>query len=280
MFVLPGAMGASTAKAVVDPTGMVRVAKDSPEGRGEVSVSVSGQSVKVSIEVASIDRYESLLSVNGLNAKGEADEAAVAVIATGRLGGGMATAEDRARKRKTIFVLVVGGAALVLAAVGLAFLRRGAKHPQSRKGASGGASVARAGTADSAGGTPLRADVLGASGPGDLSCPVCYKRYPVGGSAFCPVDGARLVSAAKDGAAGAREPIGGICPVCGRGFESSVKVCPEHAELLVPAPLYNATASRGPVVEGKGKICPTCGTRYGGEADFCGKDGTALVLVN
>ena len=30
----------------------------------------------------------------------------------------------------------------------------------------------------------------------------------------------------------------------------------------------------------KGKICPTCGDRFDGQATFCGKDGTALVLVN
>jgi len=30
----------------------------------------------------------------------------------------------------------------------------------------------------------------------------------------------------------------------------------------------------------KGKICPTCGGRFEGEASFCGKDGTALVLLN
>lgn len=30
----------------------------------------------------------------------------------------------------------------------------------------------------------------------------------------------------------------------------------------------------------RGKICPTCGERSDGSSDFCGKDGTALVLLN
>lgn len=30
----------------------------------------------------------------------------------------------------------------------------------------------------------------------------------------------------------------------------------------------------------RGKICPTCGDRFDGVADFCGKDGTQLVLLN
>ena len=35
-----------------------------------------------------------------------------------------------------------------------------------------------------------------------------------------------------------------------------------------------------PVAPPKGKICPTCGGRFDGAATFCGKDGTALVLLN
>jgi hypothetical protein len=35
---------------------------------------------------------------------------------------------------------------------------------------------------------------------------------------------------------------------------------------------------RGPMA--RGKICPTCGERFDGAADFCGKDGTQLVLLN
>ena len=33
-------------------------------------------------------------------------------------------------------------------------------------------------------------------------------------------------------------------------------------------------------VKTRGKICPTCGGRFDGAAVFCGKDGTALVLLN
>jgi hypothetical protein len=42
-----------------------------------------------------------------------------------------------------------------------------------------------------------------------------------------------------------------------------------------------ARAGTGTVaLTGKGKICPTCGGRFDGAAAFCGKDGTALVLIN
>lgn len=36
----------------------------------------------------------------------------------------------------------------------------------------------------------------------------------------------------------------------------------------------------GPEPPKRGKICPTCGDRFDGSADFCGKDGTQLVLLN
>jgi len=59
-----------------------------------------------------------------------------------------------------------------------------------------------------------------------------------------------------------------------------VKTCPVHGDDLVPASVYRAIAQKAPVSTERGKICPSCGGRYSGEATFCGKDGTALVLVN
>lgn len=44
-----------------------------------------------------------------------------------------------------------------------------------------------------------------------------------------------------------------------------------------PAPAAMAMSPAGPK---RGKICPTCGDRFDGAADFCGKDGTQLVLLN
>lgn len=41
----------------------------------------------------------------------------------------------------------------------------------------------------------------------------------------------------------------------------------------VPVPSPTPTTKRG-------KICPTCGGKFDGSAAFCGKDGTALVLIN
>lgn len=44
-----------------------------------------------------------------------------------------------------------------------------------------------------------------------------------------------------------------------------------------PAP---AAIAMSPASPKRGKICPTCGDRFDGAADFCGKDGTQLVLLN
>jgi hypothetical protein len=44
-----------------------------------------------------------------------------------------------------------------------------------------------------------------------------------------------------------------------------------------PAP---AAIAMSPAAPKRGKICPTCGDRFDGAADFCGKDGTQLVLLN
>jgi len=52
----------------------------------------------------------------------------------------------------------------------------------------------------------------------------------------------------------------------------------EPAPPASPPPASPAPAA--PRKARKGKICPTCGERYDGEATFCGKDGTELVPVN
>jgi len=48
-----------------------------------------------------------------------------------------------------------------------------------------------------------------------------------------------------------------------------------------PAPPSTKAAPAAPAVPAaRGKICPTCGDQFPGEAEFCWKDGTQLVLLN
>jgi hypothetical protein len=47
-----------------------------------------------------------------------------------------------------------------------------------------------------------------------------------------------------------------------------------------PATAAPAAVALGAAAPKRGKICPTCGDRFDGGADFCGKDGTQLVLLN
>lgn len=50
-----------------------------------------------------------------------------------------------------------------------------------------------------------------------------------------------------------------------------------HEESLAAA---RAAAQRPQPVASRRKICPKCGDRFDGTAEFCGKDGTVLVLLN
>ncbi len=94
-------------------------------------------------------------------------------------------------------------------------------------------------------------------------------------SQFCPADGNRLVALEPTG--DPRAASGGVCPVCGQGFDPGVERCQVHDELLVPTAVY-ATAQRQPPIQKK--ICPLCGTQYTGDSGFCGGDGAALVAIN
>lgn len=191
------------AGAVTLEAGGVRVADDAAEGTVDLVATVAGKGVTVAVEIVSAARYDELLGARGMNDAGEADEAAVVVIATGTIGGKTSVAEDTARERRRLFLAIVGAVAAVLSLTGLVLWRRG------RKGA-----------------------LLAARGNGSTA-----GELEVGG-------------------APTSEP-------------------PAPAEL--PPTSSGAEATRA----GKrGKICPTCGSRYGADAQFCGKDGTTLVLVN
>src|SRR6185436_20118626 len=140
---------------------------------------------------------------------GEADDSVTAVVATGNVGGSMAIAQDTARTRKTLFVVIVGSLALLLAGFGFVMMRRV------------GARVDDGATAETDP-TPAPLAVPGvpskASSARTYVCPSCRNEFSAG-SDFCPHDGNRLV-AVGDPALGPRAiATGGICPTCGRGYD-------------------------------------------------------------
>ncbi len=194
------APGPIASKATIDAAGTLVVEAGADEGKLEIVASILGKSVTVPVEVTSAEHYDALLAA-GRDGAGDDGDAAVAVIATGTIGGRTAVADDKARERKTTFLAIVVGLSLALAFAGLVLARRGRRtDPPDPEGS-----------------------------PGD---------------------------GADD-----EDPV--------RGADASPPVTPPAA--AKPAPRKAAS---------KGKICPTCGERYPGEAVFCGKDGTSLVLVN
>ena len=81
------------------------------------------------------------------------------------------------------------------------------------------------------------------------------------------------------------------CPQCREVFPPGDVFCPTDGVPLIPAPRARVSLARTPTppalgggraevrVEG-GKVCPTCGSRYEETSQFCGRDGTQLVVVN
>ena len=283
---------AAAGQASIDPSGKVSVPGDATEGSFEVLVTAAGKSTRVTIDVASPSDYDSLLAQSGLNASGERDDPAVAIISTGSLGGASTHGEDGSGRRRGVFIAIVAALSVLLGVIALIGVRRSRKAAAIQRSAEARhaervedfearkrereaqhaaqmqahlESVKRAQEAAAAAGAPHA---------GEMVCPSCRREYPAG-STFCPQDANRLIPLAghEDVLTG---PSGGICPTCKRGFNPGVRVCPHDGDDLAPF------AMRGPVepVASRGKICPTCGDRFGGGAGFCGKDGTALVLVN
>ena len=291
----------------VDSSGHVSAPVDAAEGSAQVLVTAAGRSARVTIDVASPAHYDELLVSSGLNAQGEND--AVSVAETGSIGGADAHAEDTAKKRRTVFLAIVGGLVVLLGAVAWVFARRqkqvarlettateeyeekmrAADERRAEKRAAHDTAVKaheeslrRAREAATRKSTEARATEEAAkAGPARMVCPTCRRDYPTT-SAFCPQDATKLVAAGA-GQAAPGSGAGSICPACKRGFPAGTRVCPNDGEELVPYAMHAAVARAGTgtvALTGKGKICPTCGGRFDGAAAFCGKDGTALVLIN
>jgi hypothetical protein len=254
------------------------------------------------VEVAVPADYSALLAQSGLDPNGERDEPAIAVIATRSIGAEATRAQDAARKERFVFIAVIASLALLLGVVAIFGARRSrkaklaeaaaserhaekmrnyerqkaereAQHAAQMKKHLEGIAIAQQRTA---------AALARGLDPGPMFCPSCRKEYPAG-SAFCALDSNRLVSI-RGHEALLGGPSGGVCPVCQRGFNPGVKVCPDHGEELLPAPVASVAAppsqqAAAPAPR-RGKICPKCGTRFDGNATFCGQDGSALVLVN
>jgi hypothetical protein len=266
----------ATTKVTLLPGGTVVVEDDANDGTADLSVAFAGRSAHVSVEVATPARYDALLSTLPADAAPARDEPAATVSAGASIGASSAIAADTARTRKTTFVLLIGVLALGLAALGLVLVRRAPVAPAEMTRSTQTAAIlapAEQGIVVTQARSPAAAR--------GMICPSCRTEFPAG-STFCPHDGNRLVSAAP-GALFQGPTIGaagGICPTCGRGYDPGVRTCPVHGDDLLPVAVYRATAHKPAGSAERGKICPNCGGRYGGEAVFCGKDGTALVLVN
>jgi len=289
----------------IDATGKVSVpSQDFADGTFDVIASLaslaggaSSKNAHASVEVAIPADYDALLAQSGLGATGELDAPAIAVLATSAIGAGETKAQDDARKRKLLFVGVIGGLVVVLGIVAVIGARRStrlkkaesaaqerhaekmrdferqkgereAKHAAQMKAHRESVALAQQQSAAAA-----------ARGidTGPVYCPSCRREYPAGTS-FCAFDSNRLV-AIRGHEQLMSGPAGGVCPVCKKGYNPGIKVCPEHGEELVPAAVAGAAAPPQGTAS-RGKICPTCGIRSDGASTFCGKDGTALVLVN
>jgi len=242
--------------------GKIHVPDGAAEATVELQATLAGRAARVTVEIASQERYDALLAQKGLNAEGESSDAAVARIATTSIGGGSAVARDDSQRRRVMFVSVVGGTALVLGLLGFALVQH-----SRRKAAVLEARAPRLRLTPSLTPTGLP--------PFAKMCPTCREEYPPEAT-FCPNDGNRLV--ASRGNAEPAGPSGGVCPVCGQGYDPGVLTCPKHGEELLPAAVQTSVRpADAPIIK---KICPVCGKQFSGDSQFCGNCGAALVPVN
>jgi hypothetical protein len=283
----------------VDDHGKVAIDADAPEGPVEIEITAAGKTARVTVEVSSPSHYDALLQSSGLNPSGETDTAAVVVIAEGTIGGADVRVESGSRRRKTIFLTVIGVLTLAVGIVGILGWRRSRRAAELRKRVeerhservreheetqaakraqheeqlrAHEASKKKRAEVASAASVPVAASAASAAPVGTV-CPSCRREFPPDGS-YCPHDGNRLVPLNV----GAAPRLGVVCPTCSRGFDAGVRTCPDDGSDLVPYAMHTSVPK--PAQPKLRKICPTCGAHFEGGAGFCGKDGTTLVLLN
>ncbi len=179
--------------------------------------------------------YEAMLAQSGLGPQGESSEAAVAILATGSIGGTDARAEDGAGKRRTIFTAVIGGMVVLLGVVafnGIRRARRGKAFEQAaeerhaerlrefedqkrvREEKHAAQMKAHPRTAKKAQDAAAAMAAARNSGPGPVFRPVVPARVPAA-TTYCPFDSNKFVPVAghENMMMG---PGGGVCPTCKR----------------------------------------------------------------
>ncbi|HSO34305.1 MAG TPA: hypothetical protein VLT33_17335 [Labilithrix sp.] len=228
------------AGVTVDANGKVTVGKDVPEGTFEISASAAEKETKVGVEVTSAAHYDDLLASSGLNASGENDGASVVNIASTSIGAGEGRVEDRSKQRRWMFIGIVGGV-LVLLGIVAAVLRA-----RSRRAAA-------------------LEDEVKARHESEVAEVLERRRAQQEQHALQKRAHEESVAAAA--AARARAKADALA---------------HAAKINAAAQTPQAAPEGGPPSTSpkRGKICPTCGDRFEGGADFCGKDGTQLVLLN
>jgi hypothetical protein len=286
--------------AAVDASGTLSIPpSDFTDAAFDVVATAAGKSAHAAVQVTSPADYDALLAQSGLGPTGERDEPAIAILATSAIGSETAQAEDGARKRRMIFIGVVGGLTLLLlvvAVVGASRARKGRKveaaaearhvekmqdyerhkaHREAQHAAQMKAHLESVAVAQQ----QAAASAARGLDAGPMFCPSCRREY-ASGTTYCSFDSNRLV-AVQGHQALMTGPSGGICPTCHRGFNPGVTVCSHDGDTLVPPAAAAAGVAQAPsVVPLRGKICPTCGGRFEGTAAFCVNDGTQLVLLN
>ncbi|AKT36560.1 uncharacterized protein CMC5_006780 [Chondromyces crocatus] len=205
--------GPLAAFSTVDAGGRLTVPIGAPEGELLVSAVVAGREVSVRVEVVRPEHYDALLATRGLGPSGESEQPAVAVIATGTLGGNAAVGDSSVRERKRAFIAIVVAIAACLGFAGLIVLRRGRRRstlhtegeldretveaddePTQDDGLAPNAPPSPAPDASNPSRTAVRPHGI-PSGPSvrrrGKVCPICGERYP-GEAMFCGKDGAQL----------------------------------------------------------------------------------------
>lgn len=258
------------AKGLTVTNGTVVVDAASAEGPVVLQATVAGKSIKANVEIVSPDRFQEILSARRLNAAGENENAAVATLATGSVGGGSGEASDGSKARRFAFLGVVGLSVLSLGGVGLFLFRRSRGRTVEVEEIVQGETQMKV----------VKKKRMVAITVTGRKCPACGRTFPPNVT-VCPHDGNKLEAITGEAPASVPGQTPGLAPTQAQPVmqPAGTQVMPGQA-VLAPTqqqpimPHGGTQAMPRPVAE---KLCPACGRRYGANERFCGAEGATLI---
>jgi hypothetical protein len=239
----------------VDAHGVVESPAGAKAGNYSVVVSAAGRETTMVVEVVAAEHYDALLAEEGLDAEGEKKASVSVSLPVG--GGGEAKSDDPSRRRKMLFLSIVGGLALPLGILAIVLLKRKSRAEAAARALAERheSEVEQAQLRNAAKKSAYEQDLLAHEASVRHREEVAARKRAEREAANAQAPAAPPVAPAPEVRA---KPARLTCPVCRTEYEAPMAHCPEDGTRLAPLGDPSPSLPFAPQTREAGLVCPLC----------------------